>query len=218
MTSHQLPNGIDVSSFTDASDWPVIAFGLRQRRVVLGAEGDPTRPILVLHSNGHMVTVNSAALALVGYDRGSNVEGIGKFPDGGASGEVRGMAAMQPLLRRLGVDFRTLSRAETSLVPFAQACNRCGVTTATDLINELTVEEVTRMRAVIERAEFPIRLYSALSAHTAPPEEIVALALKLAPMSTEKLRVGAVKIIIDGSIQAFSAKLRWLNWPAQRKS
>ena len=48
MTSHQLPNGIDVSSFTDASDWPVIAFGLRQRRVVLGAEGDPTRPILVL--------------------------------------------------------------------------------------------------------------------------------------------------------------------------
>ena len=168
-----------------------------------------TRPILVLHSNGHMVTVNSAALALVGYDRGSNVEGIGKFPDGEASGEVRGMAAMQPLLRRLGVDFRTLSRAETSLIPFAQACNRCGVTTATDLINELTVEEVTRMRAVIERAEFPIRLYSALSAHTAPPEEIVALALKLAPMSTDKLRVGAVKIIIDGSIQAFSAKLRW---------
>ncbi len=168
-----------------------------------------TRPILVLHSNGHMVTVNSAALALVGYDRGSNVEGIGKFPDGEASGEVRGMAAMQPLLRRLGVDFRTLSRAETSLIPFAQACNRCGVTTATDLINELTVDEVTKMRAVIERAEFPIRLYSALSAHTAPPEEIVALALKLAPMSTEKLRVGAVKIIIDGSIQAFSAKLRW---------
>ena len=168
-----------------------------------------TRPILVLHSNGHMVTVNSAALALVGYNSGSNVEGIGKFPDGEASGEVRGMAAMQPVLRRLGVDFRTLSRAETSLLPFAQACNRCGVTTATDLINELTVEDVTKMRAVIERADFPIRLYSALSAHTAPPAEIAELALKLAPMSSEKLRVGAVKIIVDGSIQAFSAKLRW---------
>ncbi len=168
-----------------------------------------TRPILVLHSNVHMVTVNSAALALAGYDRGSNVEGIGKFPDGEANGEVRGMAAMLPLLRRLGMDLRSLSRAETSLLPFAQACNRCGVTTATDLINELTVDDVTRMRAVIERADFPIRLYSALSAHTAPPGEITELALKLASMSTEKLRVGAVKIIVDGSIQAFSAKLRW---------
>jgi hypothetical protein len=48
MPSHQLPNGIEVSSFLDTSDWPEIAFGLRQRRIVMGAEGDATRPILVL--------------------------------------------------------------------------------------------------------------------------------------------------------------------------
>lgn len=48
MGTHQLPNGIEVGSFTDPSDWDATAFGLKQRRIVLGDPGDTTRPILVL--------------------------------------------------------------------------------------------------------------------------------------------------------------------------
>ena len=48
MTSHPLPNGINVASFNDYAEWDEIAFGLRQRKIVLGADGDSTRPILVL--------------------------------------------------------------------------------------------------------------------------------------------------------------------------
>ncbi|MBM3525108.1 MAG: amidohydrolase family protein, partial [Alphaproteobacteria bacterium] len=91
------------------------------------------RPVVVLHSNFHMITVNSAALALARYDRGSNVEGIGKDRTGEPTGEIRGMAAMFPILRRLGIDFRELTRADSSLPPFARTAQRVGVTTATDL-------------------------------------------------------------------------------------
>lgn len=168
-----------------------------------------TRPIVVLHSNFHMITVNSAALALAQYDRGSNVEGIGKDKRGEPTGEIRGMAAMFPILRRLGLDFRALARSESALLPFARTAQRVGVTTATDLMNELTPDEVTRMRAISGRDEFGLRLFVAMSAHTAPPADIARQALEIRRMSTDKLRVGACKIIVDGSIQAFSAQLRW---------
>jgi hypothetical protein len=46
--SHQIENGIDISSYVDTSDFPEVAFGLKQKRIVLGAEGDPTRPLLLI--------------------------------------------------------------------------------------------------------------------------------------------------------------------------
>jgi len=46
--THVLPNGVEVSSFLDTTDWPGSGFGLRQRRIILGDPNDPTRPILVL--------------------------------------------------------------------------------------------------------------------------------------------------------------------------
>ena len=44
------PTGEEIAllSYTDLSDFPEIGFGLKQKRVVLGAEGDPTRPLLVI--------------------------------------------------------------------------------------------------------------------------------------------------------------------------
>lgn len=168
-----------------------------------------SRPIVVMHSNFHMVTVNSAALALARYDRGSNVEGIGKDRTGEPTGEVRGMAAMFPIMRRLGLDFREIARSDSALIPFARTAQRVGVTTATDLINELTAEEVARMRATTGRDDYGLRLYVALSAHTAPPAEIARTAQDLRRLSTDKLRLGACKVIVDGSIQAFSGQLRW---------
>lgn len=167
------------------------------------------RPIVVMHSNFHMITVNSAALALARYDRGTNVEGVGKDADGEPTGELRGMAVMYPVLRRLGVDLRELSRADRALPDFAATARRCGVTTATDLMNELSADEVKRMRAITDRADFPLRLYVAKNAHTAPPQDIAEEALALARLGSDKLRIGACKIIVDGSIQAFSAQLRW---------
>lgn len=53
----KLPNGVEVSTYLDPSTFPETAFGLRQKRITLGAEGDPTRPILmVTHFPPNVVT------------------------------------------------------------------------------------------------------------------------------------------------------------------
>ena len=67
-----------------------------------------------------------------------------------------------------------LTRGEDALLPFAETARRCGVTTASDLLNELTLDEAARLRAVADRPDYPVRLYVALSAHTAPPRDIAS--------------------------------------------
>jgi hypothetical protein len=46
--SHVLPNGVEVMTYLDTADFTETGFGLSQKRIVLGEEGDPTRPILLL--------------------------------------------------------------------------------------------------------------------------------------------------------------------------
>lgn len=66
-----------------------------------------TRPLIVHHSNFHLLTANSASLALAGYTRETNVTGVARGPDGELNGELQEMAAMFPLLRRAGINFRS---------------------------------------------------------------------------------------------------------------
>jgi hypothetical protein len=48
MTSHQTPTGITITSFTDASGWQTLPFGLRQTPIRFGDGTDDDRPIMVL--------------------------------------------------------------------------------------------------------------------------------------------------------------------------
>ena len=42
-----------------------------------------------------------------------------------------------------------------------------------------------------------------------PPEELIKTVAELAERATDRLRLGKIKVIADGSIQGFSARLRW---------
>jgi predicted amidohydrolase YtcJ len=167
------------------------------------------RPIVVMHSNFHVMTVNSKALELAGYDAGSNVDGIDKGADGEPNGELQEMAAMFPVMRRLGLDFRALSQSEQAVVEFGMVCNRAGVTTAGDLINDLDDEIVNNLHRITSGNNYPIRLASMLNALSQPAAETAKRAVALKQKSTDKLRLGGVKLVTDGSIQAFTARLRW---------
>jgi predicted amidohydrolase YtcJ len=169
----------------------------------------PSRPIAVVHSNFHLLTVNSASLSLANYVADMDVDGIALGPDGSPNGELQEMAAMFPIMRRLGIDLRELGRTERSLVDFGKVCNRVGVTTAADLINDLPDEDVAQMKTITDGSDYPIRLMSLLNGISQPADETRERALELKGKSTEKLRLGAVKIITDGSIQGFTARLRW---------
>ena len=167
------------------------------------------RPVAILFSNFHLMCVNSATLNLVGYDRSTNVEGVIKGADGSPNGELHEMAAMFPIMRRLGIDFRSLTQREDAIRDYAKVAMRAGVTTVTDLFAEMTESDVDMLLSITSGRDYPIRLVPALAAMGGAPDEIAKHALALRARSTDKLRLGAVKLMTDGSIQGWTARVKW---------
>lgn len=168
-----------------------------------------SRPIAVVHSNFHLMTVNSGALKLANYVADMGVDGIALGEDGTPNGELQEMAAMFPIMRRLNINLRELGRAASSIRDFGKVCNRVGVTTAADLINDLPDEDVEVMTDITNGNDYPIRLLSMLNGLAQSADETRDRALELTTKSTDKLRLGGVKIVTDGSIQGFTARVRW---------
>jgi len=167
------------------------------------------RVVAILHASGHILSVNSAALAAVSWlRRGVDHPGIALGPDELPLGELKGPEAMTPVLARCGLDREALSDAD-ALQRFARLCVRTGTTTATDLLNTLTPGTVEAMLRVTGDDDFPVRIVPFLRLVGEPVPETVARAVALRALSTERLRLGAIKIVVDGSIQGFSARLRW---------
>ncbi|NRB03008.1 MAG: amidohydrolase [Rhodobacteraceae bacterium] len=166
------------------------------------------RPIAIMFSNFHLMCVNSTALDMVGYDAGSNAEGIVKGGDGQPTGELQEMAAMYPVMRRLGVDFRGLSQTPEAIRSYGEVAKRAGVTTMTDLFSGLEEEDVAVMKDVTGAPDFPLRIVPALGA-AEDPVSVANRAEAVAKHSTDKLRLGAVKLMTDGSIQGWTARVRW---------
>ncbi len=195
---------------------PLIAWGFdpifldseRLNRDHLDTVSD-TRPVVVLYSSGHLMCVNSRALDAVGYDRHSNVEGVMLRPDGEPSGELQEMAAMFPVMRRMGMDTRTRSHRPAHVRAFGRICQRAGVTTATDLFAMLTEETAATLRATTAEPDYPVRIVPAISTIHNSPAEVRSQVEALAASNHDKLRFGPVKLMTDGSIQGFSARVKW---------
>jgi len=166
------------------------------------------RPVAVLFSNFHLMCVNSAALAMAGYDAHTNVEGVVKGPDGTPTGELQEMAAMFPVLRRMGIDFRTLSQSAEAIKSYGKVAKRAGVTTITDLYSMLEDEDLDLMLRLTDAEDYPLRIVPALGA-SGVPQQVADKALALKARATDKLRLGAVKLMTDGSIQGWTARVRW---------
>ena len=169
----------------------------------------PDRPVVVLFSSGHLMCINSPALAAVGYDRHSNVEGVQRRANGEPSGELHEMAAMCPVLRRMGMDFRTRSYQPGHVAAFGRICRRVGVTTATDLFAQISREDAALLSATTRDAAFPVRVLPAISTLHFTPDEARAQIEALRALNHDKLRFGAAKLMTDGSIQGFSARIKW---------
>jgi predicted amidohydrolase YtcJ len=167
------------------------------------------RPVVVIHSNFHLMTVNSAALKLAGYTRDTNVEGLERFADGEPSGELQEMAVMFPIMRRLAIDFGALARTERAMRAFGETAKRVGVTTATDLFNDLPDDDVAALLAVTGQDDYPLRIVPALNGMSDGVQALVERVEELRKKSSDRLRLGAVKLMTDGSIQGFTARLKW---------
>ncbi|MDR3507633.1 MAG: amidohydrolase, partial [Caulobacteraceae bacterium] len=199
----------------DASE-PLIGWGLdplfidgpRLSRVELD-QVSSARPVVVLHSNLHLVTVNSAALALAGYDASTEVRGVIMGEDGEPSGELQEFGAIVPLFRRMGIDIEGVAKGGAVMAAFAETARRAGVTTITDLGRTLGHADVDELLAFTEREDCPVRIAPMLLSQFKSIDELIADAAAFAARSTAKLRFGAIKIVVDGSIQGFTARVKW---------
>ncbi len=168
-----------------------------------------TRAIGVLHASGHILNVNTKALELAGMLRtGINHPGVPLGADGLPTGELRGPEAMMTVNGFVGFDRDILAGDELGLREFARLCVRQGVTTTTDLASMLPDDAVAMLTRVTSEPKFPARIVTLRRMMGLPVPEIIARAAELKGKSIDRSRLGMVKIIADGSIQGFTARLK----------
>ncbi len=169
-----------------------------------------TRPIGVLNASAHILNVNSKALELAGLLRtGIDHPGIPLDADGYPTGELKGPEAMTPVGVHVGFHREIMACNEQGLRDFGKLCVRSGVTTTTDLAARMTDEVADTLLRVTGEPDYPACVVALRFFHGLSPQELIDHALSLQPRSTERCRLGMIKIVADGSIQGFSARMRF---------
>ena len=167
-----------------------------------------TRPVVVLHSNGHLMNVNSCTLALAGIDRDCAVHGVMKDEENRATGELKEMAAMYIVYKHTAVPFFNCVTHQ-ALRHYSRSCVNAGVTTTTDLFATLDADSVTAYREVTTEPHYPIRLLPAMNTLNMSVPEGIERVKSACQYNHHKLHFGLCKAMADGSIQGFSGRLKW---------
>ncbi len=168
------------------------------------------RPIGILNASGHIMYVNTNALECAGLLRQGIVHpGIELGEDGLPVGVLKGPEVYMPVSEHTGFGRSVTDCDEDGLKDFARLCVRSGTTTVTDLANRLDDSTVRMMLRVTDEADFPVRVVPLKLSMGHSPEELIARTQELQSRATDMLRLGRIKIIADGSIQGFSARLLW---------
>ncbi len=201
--------GLDGARPVTAWGFDPIYFGGRR---MIAADLDrvsATRPVVVTHASGHIMNVNGVALHRAGFTQSTDLDGLVRDAAGGLTGELLGPEAMGRVRRVVGGASMERAIDAPGLRRFAAIAQAAGVTTAADLLNELTPPTVATYQAVTEDPGFPLRVVPALGARFYGLEDGIARLGELRRLSTGKLHFGLVKLVVDGSIQGFTARLRW---------
>ncbi len=167
------------------------------------------RMVMIGHVSGHIQNVNTRVLEAAGFSRDSNLDGLVRDANGALTGELQGPAVMGRASRAVGDPGILRAIDAPALWDYARIAQRVGVTTSTDLANALNAENVAALQEATTGAGFPLRLVPAMRAREYSLPEGLARIADLKRMSHDKLHFGIVKLVVDGSIQGFTARLRW---------
>jgi predicted amidohydrolase YtcJ len=171
------------------------------------------RPIFVYHASGHLATVNTAMLRTAGITAGAATPGVSRDPSGEPDGELQEPPAMRlagDALLRLGRAMHT----DEAMWNFAREARNAGATLATDLGTSQLADpdQVARWHRATGDPDYPCRIVVALSSMfggPTDPTELAAIGKEVMASATAKLRFGIVKLVLDGSIQGFTARVSW---------
>ena len=196
-------------------DAPLIAWGFdpiyyteRMTRKHLDAVSS-TRPILIMHASLHLLNVNTVIMERGNMLGQINVEGILKDAEGEPTGELQEMAAMNMASRVVGEAMSVRDVTVEVLNRYGRAATNAGVTTTTDLHQQLNEASLEAFLTATADAAYPVRIVPALGAIQWGVEEGVKRATEVKKLGNEKLYLGLVKIMTDGSIQGFTGRLKW---------
>ncbi len=166
-------------------------------------------PVIVLHASLHILNTNSTIIDLAGVKLGDNNEAIRRDDNGRPSGEFLGQLGMYMAMRTTNINLLAAAASASTLVNFASVARQTGVTTATDLVNPAPEEAVETMVQTVNRDDFPMRLVVAFQGGGGEAKTGIARMRELTAHESDKLRFSLVKMVADGSIQGFSARLKW---------
>lgn len=197
---------------TEPGDW-VSGFGyddtlLAENRHPTRAELDSVsteHPVVAMHISGHMLVANSVALALVGIDAAT------PDPEGGVIGRVPGSSEPNGLLEenaRLEIirQMQDLGLIDTwrLMQAAADAASVVGVTTVQS--GGVNRALATGLKWFSKLGVIPQRLI-VFPFETEFGESLLNGDYDPSDFNSDKLAMGAVKIVADGSIQGFTAYL-----------
>jgi predicted amidohydrolase YtcJ len=169
-------------------------------------------PVFVFHASGHLATINSFALQKYDIGPGHPAPGVGFDDSGEPNGELREPAAMA-----LSKDeFRALGRIifeKDTLIQYGSSMRNAGITTATDLgaTIHLNDEGFNLASTVTSSEDFPVRVVAAsrVIGSVNDMQDAVERIRLAQGKSHNKLHLPIVKMVLDGSIQGFTAVIQW---------
>lgn len=165
--------------------------------------------VSVLHASLHILTANNFIMDAADIKNADNSEFIRRDESGKPTGEFLGQLGMYMAMRATNLDLMAAASSPQTLITFANVARQTGVTTCTDLLNPMPEGSEVPMRETVEKDSFPMRLVVAYQGNSREPADGVAHMQALQKEQTGKLRFSLAKFVADGSIQGFSARLKW---------
>jgi predicted amidohydrolase YtcJ len=170
-----------------------------------------TRPIFVFHASLHLATVNTALMEREGINADTMMDGVPKDGAGNPIGELQEPAAMSLAGDALIGMVRSFM-APPGVRAFGDLARNAGVTTIADLgSGPIASDAIAEMwQQVVNDRDFPARVsvfHNPGQGGPAGLDDVTALILRRRAESTDKLRFGGVKFVLDGSIQGYTARV-----------
>lgn len=187
---------------------PVYFEGIRLDKKILD-QAVCHRPLVIIHASLHVMTVNSMMLELAKIPEYSDINGIMKGADGKPNGELQEMAAMHAIFDSLGKNLFDEVSSTEALLNYGKLARQVGVSSITDLYNPLSEEGISALVSASTQSDYPVRLIPAMAALAWSAEEGIEKLINCKSLEHEKLYFGLVKLMTDGSIQGYTARVLW---------
>ncbi|HWZ33556.1 MAG TPA: amidohydrolase [Bryobacteraceae bacterium] len=164
----------------------------------------PNHPVLINHRGGHTSYVNSRAMSIADVNEATRDPEGGKFehgPDGKLTGRIeeRANAAFRSKIREVAT--RADRREGVKLI--TKMIAKSGITSVND--PQGSPEDLTAYQDAFDAGELSVRVYSFLAQNYI--QRMLAAGVR-SGMGNEWVRIGAMKMVADGSI---SERTAWVS-------